>query len=178
MLNRQERRKVEQVARTNGHTDTWGWTNLTLSTGRVIRVRSLPPYLADAAMADFPAPKPPIINIPSQVPGGGTTYRENHDDLEFIQKQQEWMDRQREVVGDLQFAWGVDVEVPEGDFYSEIEEYIPNLHHTSGKNGRKIDYIKYVLLTNNADFLAVRRATAGMNITMEEVKAVEDSFRG
>lgn len=164
--------------RVNGHTSVWEWTEVELSRGK-ISVRAIPPHLSSAAMAAVPLPRPPLVTIKSQVPGGGQEQRENPDDPQYKRDFEDAVRKRGELLTVFQYSWGVEAAIPDDTTWKDdVSDFIPNIKWAEGKHGYKADYIRYVLLQMPDDFAKVQRALAGETpITPAEVAAVEDSFR-
>lgn len=145
----------------------------------MIRVRAVPPYLAQAAVAHIVIPRPPLITIPSELPGGGSTTREDPNDGAFKQAHDKAVEEREDAEFAFQLSYGVEIDLPHDDSWIEdIENYWVGYKPTDGPYGLKVDYLKYVVLDNILDALKVRRLLSGMaDITPKEVEAVEDSFR-
>lgn len=176
-LNRQSTRAL---ARQNGHQTHWAWSELELSDGTKINVRAAPPYLMEAAAAAAGAslPKPPHRIVKSQVLGGGSTVVEDTDDPEYKAAYEEAITKRLEVMTNFQYTWGVDVTPPEeDDWLEEIAAAIPNFPSPQTPQERKIAYIKFFVIKNNADLIAISRATSGQMITEKEIEDTAQSFR-
>lgn len=138
----------------------------------------MPPYLADASVAHLKMPSPPIITIPSQLPGGGDTKREDTSDSSYQNSLREWNTERERIIDEVQLAWGVDVDLPDNDDWKEeVTEFIPNVKWGETAVSKKADYIKYVVIQNMQDLLKIKRTVSGMTILAAEVQEVENSFR-
>lgn len=163
----------------NGH-GPWKWKEITLTWGEKILVRAVPPHLSGVALSATPMPKPPVVEIKSGI-GNAIERREDPNDPEFLRAWEEANARQRKMLINFQFSWGVDAEIPSNDDWKkDLVKNLPfDIEWAEGEAGRKADYVKFVLLQFPSDHDAVMKALRGEEepITPEEVKAVQDSFR-
>ena len=149
--------------------------------GRKVKIRALPPFIAISARSKVPLPDPPIVEIASELPGGTTQRFLDEKNPEYLLALRKAEQAREEIYQDLIWAYGLpEVEPPEDDGWKrEIEQLVPDIPWKDGKIGRKIDYIKYVVISSQADANTVQVALhkLSLGITEEEVKAAEESFR-
>lgn len=149
--------------------------------GKTIRVRPIPPHLAQAAMAAVVLPKPPIREIKSGI-GNAVEKREEPNDPKYREEWDRALNERGRVLVDFQYAWGIEVDLPPTDSWKqELEQDLPfPIEWGEGPRGEKADYIRYVLLQFPSDHDLVHKALRGEEdpIKPEEVKSLQDSFRG
>lgn len=96
-----------------------------LSTGVVLRVRPVPPYLVRRRTATLPRPAPPKIFLEDK-----GIEEENPDHPQYRRDLEDWEDRTRELGQEVLFVAGTEVEfVPEGLFRPEEDGWLELLQH-------------------------------------------------
>ena len=164
-------------------TNDWERTaEVTLVNGRVLKVRATPPLLGLKAMAIVAMPDPPIVEVPSQVPGGTPTKFSQDEDPEYLRARRDAITKRYEILIELQWSYGLPgIVAPEDDVWkADIEVYLPDIEWRKGPHGRKLDYIEYVVLSNAEDQKRIRDAIDSISsITVSEqlAQVAEESFR-
>jgi hypothetical protein len=161
----------------------WDRTKVvTLSTGRKVTVRAVPPYVAIRAAEAFPMPDPPRITIKAKVPGAVDEVMEKEKDPAYINECMKVMAKRREAINEANWLYSLPDVEPEGDesWKEAIAEAVPNVVWRTGARGRRMDYIEWVILCNPADLRVLQEAFAELNndtLTDTLMKATEESFR-
>jgi hypothetical protein len=127
-------------------------------------------------------PRPPLVEIKpaNAIPTAAVERRENPNDPEYLRQYEEAIDKRGRAIITFQYSWGVECDVPTNDDWKdELDAALPgSIVWAEGENGRKADYVRFVLLQYPADHDRVLRALGGEEpITRQEVDAVVDSFR-
>lgn len=155
-----------------------------LSSGRVLRLRAVPPYLLMEAGKRIIDPKPPLVEIESQIPGGGKTFFEDATNPQYQQALLESQLKRGHLLDETNWLYGLpDVVPPEDDSWKDdILDALPGLEWRDGKRGRKLDYIQYVVVASQADLDRIRKKfnELGEESQTDEslMESVEHSFRG
>jgi hypothetical protein len=154
-----------------------------LTTGEDVTVRAVPPHLTIQAAKAHPLPEPPLIDIESQLPGGGKEKFLNDKDPEYLRKLAEARRARADYLNEVQWLYSLpDIQLPSEDYWKvEIEEAMPEVKWRQGARGRKLDYIEYIILGCNEDVRRVREAmdeVNGIQKSQELLESVEDAFRG
>ena len=152
-----------------------------LTTGRTVKVYA-PPVLRISRMLDekYPEPQKPIV---TETTGPGRAISMIiEDDPEYKRKMEEReIDIDKES-GELNILFALLDEQPPDDFsmdfYLDILSYSnPDLKARDGKNGRKLDWIEWDLLSNPADETRVAQAINSLiSVDMEVVDSIGKSF--
>ncbi len=131
-------------------------TEVQLSSGQVIEVQAVPPFVFTAIEAAHPLPH-------GKVP---------HAEMQAALLAREQLQRET--------AWLIalpDVEVPEGWAFPRALGHA-GIQPRAGEHGRLLDYIEYGLLATPEDVRAVQTAMYGGALTEEEIGAAEATFPG
>ncbi len=163
----------------------WDLTKtVTLSTGRVVTVRAVPPYVSIRAAELYPMPDPPQLRIRSKLPGAVDEIMDDEKDPAYIKAVMDTMTKRREAVNEAQWLYSLpDVKADEDDSWREaIEEAVPNIVWRQGARGRRMDYIEWVILSNPRDLKLLQDTIAELNSEKEPIseallQAAEESFR-
>ncbi len=155
----------------------------TLSNGKTIKIRYVPPLLASKIRRLFPDPLPPVRVIQSKIPGVPPTEEFDYQDATYQRLRIEVLQQRIQAIND--FAWNyavVGVDPPEDDEWKasvQLELYLPGIPWREGPVGRRLDWLEYVLLANPKDMVDVEKLVteASRVATEEEVAAAEESFR-
>ena len=156
---------------------------VTLRNGKTVSFRYVPPFLASKIAGKIPDPDPPVIIIPSKLPGVKPSEEYNFQDPTYIKARLDSIRRRAELLNE--FAWNysiVGIEPPEDDEWKtklDIIEYDPDFVWREGRIGRRLDWIQYVLLANPNDLGTVQKIVneASSSFDEEEVTEAEDTFR-
>lgn len=158
-------------------------TEIKLSSGRVLRLRAVPPYLLMEAGKRVIDPKPPIIEIESQIPGGGKTLFEDITNPEYKHALEESGIKRGHLYDEINWLYGLPDVVPPAsdDWKIDLADANPDIEWREGKRGRKLDYIQYVVVASQADLTRIRDkfSQLGEETKTDEalMESVEDSFR-
>ena len=167
----------------NAHDNWERSTKITLANGQEVRVRALPPLLLLRALEQVTLPKPPVIEIPSELPGAGVTHFENREDPEYLKQLREANLARVNISNELGWLYGLPDIVPPSDasWKEEIEFAMPSITWREGKRGYHLDYIEYMVFSSNEDMKKITDALndlASIDVSPELLEAVEASFRG
>jgi hypothetical protein len=134
-------------------------------------------------MEAVPFPEPPIIDVPSQVPGAPSQKFAQDQDPEYLRERGKAFVKRYEILTELQWLYGLPEITPPVDdaWKEEIKLFLPDIEWRAGPRGRRADYIEYVVLSNAEDQRRLRDAIEAIStvaIPEELSKAAEESFRG
>lgn len=169
---------------------------LTLPSGSaVVRVRSVPPMLAPEILDERPEladPPLPMVKVEGGqgIPDKMMPARPGEPEYEEYVQERQRREKLRETLqSDLFWDYGVVSWAALGEewisdppkewkFPTFLSDY--GKKPRKGKRGRRIDYIKYSLITHAQDMEAVQMVMYGMSrpLTREEVDAAADMFPG
>jgi len=148
--------------------------NVTLSNGREVRIKPVPPLIGDAIRAQIPLPVPPVIQI--NVPYGVEDWK-NVEDPEYQAKLAETTLARKKKQWDVLFLLGIDEDPPE-DGWEEPLEFL-GFEVPVDKFARKIFWVRHVLICTHLDFMNLTESITALSmVSPEEVDAIADSFRG
>jgi len=129
-----------------------------------------------------PLPEPPVVT--EKAAAGKTITMVILDDPEYLRWKAEVQRERNQLRDELHVLFCLrDVAVPEGwEIDAEMRELIllgdPQWQPRSGANGRKLDYIEWLVLYDPADESKyITAVTELMGISQEDVALVEASFR-
>lgn len=157
---------------------------ITLSSGIVLRLKSVPPETVRRAGEKIPKPKPPVVFIESK-----GREEENPFDPDYAKALEEWIEQCGNSRMDSILVLGVEIHhLPEGvdgpddsNWLEELEYLgIANPLATENKLARKLDWLKCYALRTGDDIIKVanqlyRKVGA---VTEEEVLLAMESFPG
>ena len=156
---------------------------ITLSTGQVVTVY-LPPNAKIYQMVQKMYPDPVVPVRTTQGAAGNEITMAIVDDPDYLKEKARMRDLRREKEDELNALYALkDVEVPE-EFDVEAEYGFiarmadPGWEPRTGVDGRKLDYIQWVVLGNIRDAAEIQKALAILaGVDMEVVESIEDGFR-
>lgn len=160
------------------------WEEVVLpSSGTVLRVRPLPSrFLIEKVAARYPLPPVPVVEIKSGIPGAASMWVEQPDDARYQQERMEVMLQRVNAIDEARWLYCVDVPQPPKGWKQDsgLDIVLSDDEWRSGPSGERLDYLQYVLLVTPEDILAVNEVINRHLVppTEEEVKAIEDAFRG
>ena len=133
-------------------------TLIELSTGVVLRAKSVPTSLFADLVARFPSPKPPTVFIPEK-----GREEENPDDPRYLESVREQQARLAQAMSDAVILLGTSVEfMPDGfqaqsdsDWQDEIRLLGYDLH---SKRAVYLAWVKFVAAPRPEDYQAIWRA--------------------
>jgi len=156
---------------------------ITLTDGTKVAIAAVPPQVYDDVMAAFPDPQPPVRETET---AAGEKLRWYDDKDPAYQAAEEETERRRAAaLQDQILLWGLpDVEVPDNDAWlapiamSKRALLGEPWQPPGDEIGRRLLYIKYVLLRSAADALRVRQAINELSgVSEERVAQIKESFQ-
>lgn len=153
---------------------------VTLTTGRTVLVRAVPPFLTDKVMSKYPLPEPPIRIIKSQLPGGVDEHLLDEQDPQYLLDTKHVLEQQQTARTDLMWQYGIiGVDVPvTDDWKRDIEMATGPVPWRDGDIGRRLDYIQCIVVSNQEDYMRVLSAIMGISrTTQESIEEAVKSFR-
>ena len=158
-----------------------------LSSGKVVKVYPVPPYLVALAMDNIKEPPVPKRKINPEVAIPGVNDQDLIDDStnpEYLAKRNDWIVARSESFLNVRLIYGLKDEFPPESWpdanVKEIWEFlkitpeIPN-----DRLGKKLAWVKYDLLNSGADLdLIIKAIDSYGEAPASEVEALLASFRG
>ena len=156
---------------------------ITLTDGTEVVIAAVPPQVYDDVMAAFPDPQPPVRE--TETASGETLPWYDENDPAYRAAQEETERRRAAALQDQILLWGLpEVNIPDDDAWlvpiAMSKRMLLGEHWQppGDEVGRRLLYIKYILLKNTADALAVRQAINDVSgIPEARTKQIEASFR-
>jgi len=147
---------------------------ITMSDGREVRIKPVPPLIADAIKMQIPLPEPPIIMI--DVPYGVEDWK-NTEDPEYLHLLAEATLARKKKQWDVLFLLGIDEDPPEDGWAGPLE--FLGFEVPEDKFARKIFWVRHVLICTQLDFMNLTESITALSmVSPEEVDAIAASFRG
>jgi hypothetical protein len=150
--------------------------------GTKVVVAAAPPQIYDDVNSAFPDPEPPIRE--TETAAGEKMRWYDEKDPDYRRALSEVQRRREEALADLILLWGLpEIKVPTDDDWLQPIILSRRLLDESWQPpadevGRRLLYIRYVVLANAEDALRVRNAIAELSgISEARVKQIEESFR-
>lgn len=154
---------------------------VTLPSGVVVTVTSVPGRILLDLMNTIPEPKPPVITRE-----GTTRTEENTSDPEYIAALTKYKTDQGKLAQEIYITQGIHkiISIPDTKFELDDDEWIERLESIGlkparePKRARQRDWLLYHIVDEgDVAFLMTEVAVAGGGVTEELVKAASDSFR-
>lgn len=156
---------------------------VTLSNGKTIELCHIPPGLRDVINRRYPIPDAPVVETVTAT--GETLKMAIEDDPAYLAQCAE-VQAKKNVAWNEAYTLAAlkKVTVPddfdmEAEWGEELRYLDPDWQPRTGKIGRKLDYIEFVLCANANDLSLISdKINKMMGIDTEVVESIEDSFRG
>ena len=158
-----------------------------LSSGKVVKIYPVPPYLVALAMDRIPEPPVPKRKINPEVAIPGVNDQDLIDDStnpEYLEKRNQWIIARSESFLNVRLIYGLKDEFPPESWpdanVKEIWEFLkisPDI--PTDRLGKKLAWVKYDLLNSGADLdLIIKAIDSYAEAPQSEVDALLASFRG
>lgn len=152
-----------------------------LSSGIVLKVKAVPPYLVRQAAKNVARPQPPKIRLEDK-----NVEEENPDDPAYQDALGRHAVKAAEAASDLMLMAGTEVASlsdgqvpPESDEWLELVEFVGVEVDRRSKHARYLAWLKFYAITTEADLASLLAAVGrGIGLKDEEVDQSVDSFRG
>jgi len=157
--------------------------DVTLVNGDVVRVYRPPTSRLLAEVEKLhPRPQPPVKTETTK--SGREIVMRIEDDPDYLKSLVQWEQEIRYRVDEMASLWTFKDERPPDDWSvedevgDEMRYFNPDWRAREGKVGKKLDWIEWHINGDPVDALHIQQALNElMNIDMEEVAQVEESFR-
>lgn len=151
-----------------------------LSSGVVLHLRPVPPFLVRKVASKIERPKVPVVDMPEK-----GRKEENPSDPDYEAALEEYEEKTFDAGFNLMLARGVDiVSVPEGMSGVDDEGWIEELKdfdidlEVSSPSARKISWLRLCALTTTIDVMNVSQGLSRLTgMGEEEVESAVSSFR-
>jgi hypothetical protein len=153
---------------------------ITLSNGIVLKLKSVPPFLARQAVISLQRPKPPRVFLEDK-----GREEENPNDPVYLDELRLYEARSIEVGVNVMLLTGTEVqEIPNGCYGPEDDGWLENLEaldvvvEREKPRARYLAWLRYYALQSTLDITRVTAALGRrVGLSEEEVAASADSFR-
>lgn len=154
-----------------------------LSTGIVLKLKPVPPFLVRRAATALRRPIPPQIEL------DGGRKEPNPSDPDYLRELDEYESQTLEVGMKVMMIMGTEVlSLPEGVFPSDSDEWLTQIRaidievpaeELDDPTKRKYAWLRYYALASTADIVSVSEGLTKLSgLPEEEVKKAVESFRG
>lgn len=149
----------------------------TFSTGITVSLRRVSPFLLHAVQQQFPAPKPPVIDV--EYGDGKTRHEANEADPDYQDKLAEHQAMLNDKLNDLMLEGGIVVDFDANEL-EEAKRVVATIGAAFPEEASdKLAYIKYVCIGNGDDITNVIRAIQGQSFPTEaNVQQYVETFPG